>query len=63
MSIFDWNKNGKIDSSDRYLEYKIYEACTKYNNDDEHYNYDDEDYNYDEDLVEYDELLDLMDEE
>ena len=56
MSIYDWNKNGKIDSSDRYLEYKIYKACTEYNN-------NDEDYENDEDLAQYDELLDLMDEE
>ena len=30
----DWNKNGKDDLFDRYIDYKIYEDCTKEQNDD-----------------------------
>ena len=29
MAFFDWNKDGKIDMQDAFLEYNIYKACTE----------------------------------
>ena len=27
MAFFDWNRDGKIDMQDAFLEYNIYKAC------------------------------------
>ena len=34
MAFFDWNKDGKIDMQDAFLEYNIFKACTGGDNDD-----------------------------
>ena len=31
MAFFDWNKDGKIDVQDEFLEYNIFKACTEDN--------------------------------
>lgn len=54
MAFFDWNRNGKTDAQDMFLEYNIFKACTE---DDE--NIFDTDDNFEED----DEFLDVLDEE
>ena len=43
----DWNKNGKDDLFDRYIDYKIYEDCTKETEKDSDYE-DDESDEYEE---------------
>ena len=35
---YDWNRNGKIDSQDMFLEYNIFKACTE---DDDEFGEDD----------------------
>ncbi len=57
MGFFDWNKNGKIDAQDMFLEYNIFKACTE--DDDENENM----FDLDDDFEEYDEFLDELDEE
>ena len=34
MAFFDWNRNGKIDAQDMFLEYNIFKACTEDDNND-----------------------------
>ena len=57
MAFFDWNRNGKIDAQDMFLEYNIFKACTEDEDD------NDELFDSDDDFEEYDEFLDDMDEE
>ena len=57
MAFFDWNKDGKIDMQDAFLEYNIFKVCTE----DEYDN--DELCDSDDDFEEYDEFLDDLDEE
>ena len=57
MAFFDWNKDGKIDMQDAFLEYNIFKACTEDEDD------NDELFDSDDDFEEYDEFLDDMDEE
>ena len=57
MAFFDWNKNGKIDMQDAFLEYNIFKACTEDND------YKDDLFDSDDELEEYDELIDDLDEE
>lgn len=57
MGFFDWNRNGKIDAQDMFLEYNIFKACTE--GDDENENM----FDLDDDFEEYDEFLDELDEE
>ena len=33
MAFFDWNRNGKIDAQDMFLEYNIFKTCTEDEND------------------------------
>ena len=54
MAFFDWNRNGKIDAQDMFLEYNIFKACTE---EDENENI----YYSDDDFEEYDEFLDDYD--
>lgn len=55
MAFFDWNKNGKIDAQDMFLEYNIFKACTEDDDDnDDMFDSDDE---FDED----DDFFDDMD--
>lgn len=57
MAFFDWNKDGKIDIQDAFLEYNIFKACTEDDDDnDDMFDSDDE---FDED----DDFFDDMDEE
>lgn len=57
MAFFDWNKNGKIDAQDMFLEYNIFKACTEDDDDnDDMFDSDDE---FDED----DDFFDDMDED
>ena len=43
MAFFDWNRDGKIDMQDAFLEYNIYKACTEDENDnDDLFDSDDE---------------------
>ena len=51
MKFFEWNRNGKMDFQDAFLEYKIYEDCME--------DYDEDDL----ELNEYDEFFDDFDEE
>ena len=48
MAFFDWNKDGKLDMQDEFLEYNIFKACTE---------------DKDDDLSDSDEEFDDMDEE
>ena len=57
MAFFDWNRNGKIDAQDMFLEYNIFKACTEDEDDNE------ELFDSDDDLEEYDEFLDELGEE
>lgn len=57
MAFFGWNRNGKIDAQDMFLEYNIFKACTENDNDDDNL------FDSDDDFEEYDEFLDDMDEE
>ena len=57
MAFFDWNRDGKIDMQDAFLEYNIFKACTEDEDD------NDELFDSDDDFEEYDEFLDVMDEE
>lgn len=57
MAFFDWNKDGKIDMQDAFLEYNIFKACTEDEDD------NDELLDSDDDFEEYDDFLDDMDEE
>lgn len=57
MGFFDWNKNGKIDAQDMFLEYNIFKACTE--DDDEN----EITFDLDDDFEEYDEFLDDLDED
>ena len=52
MAFFDWNRNGKIDAQDKFLEYNIFKACTEDENENENI------YDLDDDIEEYDEFLD-----
>ena len=57
MAFYDWNRNGKIDAQDMFLEYNIFNACTEdEDNNDDLFDTDDE---FDED----DEFFDDMYEE
>lgn len=29
MALYDWNKNGKKDMADNFIEYQIYKDCMK----------------------------------
>ena len=57
MAFFDWNKDGKIDMQDAFLEYNIFKACTEDEDD------NDELFDSDDDLEEHDAFLDELDEE
>ena len=57
MAFFDWNKDGKIDMQDAFLEYNIFKACTEDECDNE------ELFDSDDDFEEYDEFFDDLDEE
>ena len=57
MAFFDWNKYGKIDMQDAFLEYNIFKACTEDNDD------NDDLFDSDDELDEYDEFLDDLGEE
>ena len=46
MAFFDWNRDGKIDMQDAFLEYNIYKACTEDEDNDDLFDSDDE---FDED--------------
>ena len=50
MAFFDWNRNGKIDAQDMFLEYNIFKACTEDEKEDI--------FDSDDDFEEYDEFLD-----
>lgn len=54
MAFFDWNRNGKIDAQDMFLEYNIFKACTEDENKEDIFDLDD-------DYEEYDEFLDDFD--
>jgi hypothetical protein len=32
MALYDWNKNGKKDMTDDFIEYQIYKDCMKTSN-------------------------------
>ena len=51
MAFFDWNRNGKIDAQDMFLEYNIFRTCTEDGNKENIFDSDD-------DFKEYDEFLD-----
>ena len=53
---YDWNRNGKIDSQDMFLEYNIFKACAE--DDDDNDNLFDADDEFGED-----DFLDDLDEE
>ena len=53
MAFFDWNRNGKIDAQDMFLEYNIFKACTEDESEDI--------FDSDDDFEEYDEFLDELD--
>ena len=55
MAFFDWNRDGKIDMQDAFLEYSIYKACTDDENNDDLFDSDDE--------FDVDDFFDDMDEE
>ena len=55
MAFFDWNRNGKIDAQDMFLEYNIFKACTEDDDDNENI------FDSDGDFEEYDEFLDDLD--
>ena len=57
MAYFDWNRNGKIDAQDMFLEYNIFKACIEGNDQNESL------FNSDDGFEEYDEFLDELDEE
>ena len=57
MAFFDWNKDGKIDMQDAFLEYNIFKACTEDEDD------NDELFDSEDDFEEYDEFFDDLDEE
>lgn len=57
MAFFDWNRNGKLDAQDMFLEYNIFKACTEDDDDNENI------FDSDDDFEEYDEFLDELDEE
>ena len=57
MAFFDWNRNGKLDAQDMFLEYNIFKTCTEDENENENI------FDSDDDLEEYDEFLDDLDEE
>lgn len=52
MSFFDWNKDGKIDLQDAYLEYNIFRRCT------EDVSENDDLVDLDDDYEEYDDFFD-----
>ena len=56
MAFFDWNKDGKIDVQDMFLEYNIFKACTE----DAENNKNDL-FDLDDDFEEYDEFPDDLD--
>ena len=56
MAFFDWNRNGKIDAQDMFLEYNIFKVCTE--DDDDNENIFDSDDEFGED-----DFLDDLDEE
>lgn len=55
MAFFDWNRNGKIDAQDMFLEYNIFKACTEGNDQNESL------FDSDDCFEEYDEFLDDFD--
>lgn len=57
MAFFDWNKDGKIDIQDAFLEYNIFKACTEDDYDNENI------FNLDDGFDEDDDFFDDMDEE
>lgn len=52
MASYDWNKNGKSDSFDRYMDYKASHLTSVDNNENDSY---DEDYYDDDELLDFDE--------
>jgi len=57
MAFFDWNRNGKLDAQDMFLEYNIFKACTEDGDD------NDDLFDSDDGFEEYDEFVDELDEE
>lgn len=53
MAFYDWNRNGKTDMQDMFLEYNIFKACTEDDDEEDEYAFD----SY-EDIDELDEFLD-----
>ena len=54
MAFFDWNRDGKKDGLDNYLEYRIFKDC--FEDDDDN----DEALDLDDDFEEYDEYIDKL---
>lgn len=52
MAFFDWNRNGKLDAQDMFLEYNIFKACMEDEDD------NDDLFDSDDDFEEYDEFFD-----
>ncbi len=44
MAFYDWNKDGKKDIQDDFIEYNIYKACTEDENDNDDLFYSDDDF-------------------
>ena len=42
MALFDWNKDGKTDMQDAFLEYNIFKACIEDEDNDDLFDSDDE---------------------
>lgn len=55
MAFFDWNRNGKLDAQDMFLEYNIFKACTEDGDD------NDDLFDSDDGFEEYDEFVDELD--
>lgn len=52
MAFFDWNRNGKLDAQDMFLDYNIFKACTEDKAENENM------FDLDHDFEEYDEFFD-----